>query len=109
MSDPNDYDLQREYFEPPPEGPARSIGWWLVAAIVTVAAAAGVYLTVGKRVVQAPPTPPPAAAREQPARPLGGEAEPIALPPLDKSDALVRSLVGALSKHPVVAAWLATD
>jgi len=35
--------------------------------------------------------------------------EPIALPPLDQTDALVRQLVGALSSHPVVAAWLTTD
>ena len=31
------------------------------------------------------------------------------LPPLDESDDLVRELVGALSRHPIVAAWLTTD
>lgn len=33
----------------------------------------------------------------------------ITVPPLDVSDSLVRELVGALSSHPRVAAWLATD
>ncbi len=47
---------------------------------------------------------PPAAARN-PAEP--GEA--IDLPPLDESDAVVRSLVERLSSHPQVAAWLTTD
>jgi hypothetical protein len=35
--------------------------------------------------------------------------EPIELPPLDASDALVRQLVAQLSSHPRIAAWLATD
>ena len=33
----------------------------------------------------------------------------VTLPPLDATDALVRELVGGLSSHPVVAAWLTTD
>jgi hypothetical protein len=40
---------------------------------------------------------------------LGVEVPPLDLPPLDQTDALVRQLVGALSSHPRVAAWLATD
>jgi hypothetical protein len=31
------------------------------------------------------------------------------LPPLDESDDLVRELVSALSRHPIIAAWLTTD
>ena len=49
----------------------------------------------------------PAAARTP--RPLGGDPDDIELPPLDQSDALVRTLVQGLSSHPSVAAWLATD
>jgi len=108
MSDPDDYDLQREYVEPP-SAPVRSIGWWIAAAIATIAAAAGLYLTVGRQSAETPAAPAPVAAREPPARSLGGEPEPVALPPLDESDAVVRTLVGALSKHPVVSAWLASD
>ena len=49
----------------------------------------------------------PAAARTP--RPLGGDPDDIELPPLDQSDALVRTLVQGLSSHPSVAAWLTTD
>jgi hypothetical protein len=40
---------------------------------------------------------------------LGGTGDPITLPPLDASDALVRSLVQALSASPAVMAWLPTN
>jgi len=48
-----------------------------------------------------PAAPPTAATR------LEGEA--ITLPPLSDTDPLVRTLVGRLSSHPKVLAWLATD
>lgn len=51
----------------------------------------------------APPVVQPTAA------PLGAAGEPIDVPALDESDSLVRELVGKLSSHPGVAAWLATD
>ena len=53
-------------------------------------------------------TPKPPAAAVSP-QPLGGDAAPIALPPLAESDPLVRELVRKLSSHPSVTAWLATD
>ena len=34
---------------------------------------------------------------------------PTPLPPLDQMDSMMRSLLGALSNHPEVAKWLATD
>lgn len=54
---------------------------------------------------------PPAAAVPPPAaqRSLCEMGDATALPPLDDSDALVGTLVGALSAHPRVTAWLATD
>jgi hypothetical protein len=42
-------------------------------------------------------------------RPLGDDGDRIAIPPLDGSDPIVRSLVRAISGNPTVAAWLATD
>lgn len=42
-------------------------------------------------------------------RPQRVEGEHLPLPPLDDTDALVRLLVGRLSSHPTVAAWLTTD
>jgi len=107
MSGLEDYELHREYVEPSLERPQRSVGWWIVAAIVAIGVAAGIYVRFSRRTVQAPP-PPPVVVREQPV-PLGGQAEPVVLPPLDESDALVRTLVRALSNHPVAAAWLTSD
>src|SRR6059036_908424 len=110
MTDQNDYDLHRGYLEPPPEEPPRRIGWSIAVALLVVAAAAGVYYKYGRRPLQPPAetTPAPAAVTE-PSRPLGGEAEAVAVPPLAESDPVVRTLVRALSDHPVVAAWLATN
>jgi hypothetical protein len=53
--------------------------------------------------------PKPAPADTTPLPPLGGDVPPVALPPLDESDALVADLVRKLSSHPRVAAWLTTD
>jgi hypothetical protein len=50
----------------------------------------------------------PAAAVEAP-RPLGGDARPVAVPPLEESDPFVRELVRRLTSHPRLLAWLATD
>jgi Protein of unknown function (DUF3014) len=44
-----------------------------------------------------------------PARRAAEPGEAIDLPPLDQTDALVRTLVDRLSSHPVVAAWLTTQ
>ena len=112
MSNLSEFDPDITPPEPPraPE-PARAPLIWIAAAVVLVAVAAGVYFWLGR-------TPSPAAGTtateaEVPAtpldRPLGGDAEAIAVPPLDESDALVRTLVAALSSHPQVAAWLTTN
>jgi Protein of unknown function (DUF3014) len=42
------------------------------------------------------------------ARPTAEPGEAIDLPPLDQTDAIVRTLVSRLSSHPRVAAWLTT-
>lgn len=85
---------------------------WLVLLLILVGAAGwfawvryGRTTPPARTVVQAPAA--PAAARTP--RPLGGDPDDIELPPLDQSDALVRTLVQGLSSHPSVAAWLATD
>ena len=51
----------------------------------------------------------PAAQAGQPAAQAQAQTQAIPLPPLDETDPVVRQLVGALSSHPVVASWLATD
>src|SRR6476661_1632380 len=102
-----DYELEKTPDEPPP--PRRSTGWWVLGVLLIVAPAIAAYLAFGHR----PASPAPAVERARPAqpsdRPLGGEAVPITLPPLNETDALVRELVKKISSHPRVAAWLATD
>jgi hypothetical protein len=75
-----------------------------------------VVLITGYLVFRDRRTPPPAsetaAESSEAAAPtvaVGGEAEAIALPPLDETDEIVRTLVAQLSAHPTLAAWLVTD
>ena len=104
-----DLDLQKTP-EPPLEPPRRRpIGLWLVIAALAIAIGAAIYFAFGRRA--GPPTTAataPAAA-PQPVKPLGGDAEPVVVPPLAESDPVVRELVRQLSSHPSVAAWLATN
>jgi len=78
----------------------------IVLVLVVLVGAAGGYL-FWRRGKTAPPQP----ATTQPADKVQvrQETAQIPLPPLDATDALVRQLVGGLSTHPVVAAWLTTD
>jgi hypothetical protein len=82
--------------------------WPVIAAavLVTALAATWSYLRQRSAVDQASLT-----ATEQAVAPAasGTSSAKIDLPPLGESDALVRQLVGALSAHPVLAAWLTTD
>jgi len=79
--------------------------------VLIVAAAVAVYVVFGRRPQQPAATgdtaKPAAAASES--RPLGGTADPIALPPLAETDPVVRELVRKLTSNPRLTAWLATD
>ena len=86
---------------------------WLVTIFLVVVAAVFVYLFFfrERRIV----VPPPSTTTTQPApAPAPAAAPPqvtpadAGLPPLDRSDALVRSLAHGLSSHPQLAEWLAT-
>jgi hypothetical protein len=111
MSDYSDYAFtQSEGGPSEPAGPFRGRRNQIIAGAVVLLAAVVLYLVFGGdapeevREVEAPPAvavpaPPPASA----------EPPPIVLPVLDESDTLVRDLVRALSSHPSVATWLATD
>jgi hypothetical protein len=102
-----DYELEKTPDDPPP--PRRSAGVWVLVALLVAAGAIAAYIVF----VHRPSAPVPAAERARPARPadrpLGGDAAPIALPPLNETDALVRELVKKISSHSRVAAWLATN
>lgn len=100
---------QPEFSEPPSRPNLVVLGVVLVVGLVVVAALLGWWRS---RVPAKPVAPATVAATEQEVAPspeLGARAEPIELPPLDASDAIVRKLVRELSSHPEVAAFLATD
>lgn len=100
--------------EPAAPEPARPPLWLPIgAAAVLVALGALWYFAL--RPAPLPPRTTPAVTgttvdtASQPARPAAEPGEDLDLPPLDESDALIRMLVGRLSSHPQVAAWLTTD
>jgi hypothetical protein len=108
MPDIPDLELLRteDPIEPPPSKAPKGV--LIAVALLVIAAAVAAYIVYGRKTASAPP---PAAAQSapQPARPLGGEAEKVTVPPLDQTDALVSELVGKISSHPKVLAWLTTD
>ena len=114
MNDPTDYDLQRtspeaSWTAPPPR---RAVALWMTLTLLVTAVGIAGYIAFGWRprpAVTAAVTPASAAPASQPRPSLGGPAEPITLPPLDASDALVRMLVRGLSESPALTAWLTTD
>jgi Protein of unknown function (DUF3014) len=114
MNDLPDHELQRPPTEaprptPPPTHPA---GLWSAIALLVAAGVAAAYFAFGWRARPALPpttTPSPQATVNEPPLSLGGRGEPVAIPPLDASDALVRTLARALSANPAVTAWLTTN
>lgn len=112
MSDFSEYAFQQPAGGPPDtSGRFGTRRMWILAAGAGVVAAGVLYVFVFRGgpadepapVVEAPPAAAPALADAE------SEPPPIALPPLDQSDSLVRELVRELSSHPRVGAWLTTD
>lgn len=113
----DDVELDRTYEDrfDPPEIPPSRIGWVIGAFVVlAIAAGLGYYIFFTQpRPAPAKPTlkavTAPPAATEPVAPPAPALApENIALPPLPQTDPIVRELIGRLSSHPSIAAWLAT-
>jgi hypothetical protein len=98
--------------EPVTRVPSRS-GPWLLVAAVLIGSALGLawYFVTRANMPQSPHSiaQPAADAGRPPARRAGEPGEAIDLPPLDQSDAVVRTLASRLSTHPVAAAWLTTN
>lgn len=107
MPDVSDYEL---FKSTDPDRPSRrSVGLWIAVVLILAAALVTLFVLVWQRKATPPPATAHTEAPPRPPRPLGGDAEPIAVPPLNETDALVRELVQKVSSHPRVAAWLATD
>jgi len=114
MPDPTEPDLIRTPDELVPPRVERAAGtgpWPLVAVLVAVLALIGAaywYLRPPPAADAVPATTSAPDIGAAPAR-LGGSPFPTDVPPLDLSDAFVRTWVPRLSSHPRVAAWLTTD
>ena len=117
MREEPEFDLEKPASEEAVASPSRqsSALMWLLAIIGVVAAGFAGYYLVGLSPVSTEvkqvetPVTPAADAPVTPPKALGSDAPPVDVPPLDQSDAVVRSLVKALTANPRIAAWLTTD
>ncbi len=103
----SDFELQKTADEPPPSRPPAAL--WAAIAVIVGLAIVALVVFLGRRHPAPAPAPARAAEAPRPPRPLGSEADKIALPPLNETDPLVRELVKKISSNPRIAAWLATD
>jgi Protein of unknown function (DUF3014) len=108
MDELSDYELEKteEESSPAASGTARSRTWWIIAGLI-VAAGVPAYFWYPRNAPDAPAATAPTVAYRPLTAPVNAPPT-IEVPPLDQSDALVRRLVGTLSSHPLVLAWLAT-
>lgn len=93
---------------PPPGRQPRPV--WIAAALVVFVLGAAAYIWFDRTSEDgstADASAPPSGTEAD--RALGTDPEPIVVPPLTETDPLVRTLVGALSSHPTITAWLATN
>ena len=98
--------------EPRLEPPARtgpSLTTIIIAALVCLTAAAVYYFYARQKPAPAAAKAPVAQTTVDLPRRTAEPGEAIDLPPLDQTDAIVRTLVQRLSSHPVAAAYLTTN
>jgi len=94
---------------PTPPPPSAAPTRWIVLGAVAVVAGALLALWWLSRAHPDTATPPATAATDVAVRSNRPKRQPIDLPPLDASDAALRTIVATLSKHPLLAKLLATD
>ena len=114
MPDPSEFDLDKTQEPAPDVRQPRSPVPWLIGAAAVLAVGMVVWFFVSGRqaeepVAEQPPITTAAAPPTTTPFTLCATTDAVALPSLDDSDALVGTLAGALSTHPRVTAWLATD
>lgn len=111
MDDLDDLELDKTQEPVPPQQP-RSFGplGALIVTLIVVAAAVLLWRYLSKDTPASNVrTKSEVAASPKTQRPKALEGDDLPLPPLEGTDPLVRLLVGRLSSHPKVAAWLTTD
>jgi hypothetical protein len=108
MADFDDLSLRRVHApEPEPSGPPlRPI---VVAAVVLLLSVGALKYFASRDRTPASPPVAQTTVHRPPVRGAGEPGEAIDLPPLDQSDAVVRTLIRRLSSNPVIARWLTTD
>lgn len=94
---------------PPPAPPASSTSRWIIIVATVIVAAGALYFWWTTRIPARLAGPTPTAATDGAVGSNRPSREPIQLPSLSASDALVRQLVSTLSQHPQLARLLATD
>ena len=107
-----DYELGQspgELLPSPPQRPRAKL--WIVVLLFLAGAGAGVYYFLNRlpRSADTSTSAPKPAGGSDTRAALGSDPMKVTLPPLEESDEIVRRLVSALSSHPSVAAWLATN
>lgn len=80
----------------------------IIAVLIVSAAIAAyiVFLAPASTPIAPTPTATSNAGKPAPARPLGGSAPSVVLPPLDQTDSIVRRMVRDVSGNGVVNSWL---
>jgi hypothetical protein len=112
VEDFDDVRLDRTAGEGPEPMRAGPSLWFPAIVALLLVIAAGWYWFVRKPASQAVKVRTDLANVAEPkpaARPAAEPGDNIALPALGETDAVVRDLVGQLSTHPRIAAWLTTD
>lgn len=107
----NDLPLRDGPTGPPPVPPPTSTSplRWAALGVVALVAGAALAFWWMTRAQPGDPLPAPTMATEA-VRSAGRPVrQPIELPALDASDALLRQLIGVLARHPQIARLLATD
>jgi hypothetical protein len=111
MLDPADVELQSPGSLPPlpaAREPRSRAPWVVAAAFVIVAVGVAWFFVASRQAERAAAPPADARAVAETSAPVAAPPR-VDLPPLAETDALVRKLVAALSAHPLVTRWLATD
>lgn len=86
-----------------------SVSRWVITVAAIAAVGGGLYFWWITRMPAHPASPAPTAATDVAVGSSRPPRQPIELPALSASDALVRELVATLSKHPQLARLLASD
>src|SRR4051812_26251791 len=97
---------------PPPaprQRPASAISRWIIAAAAVIVAGGALYFWWLTRMPAQPPSPSLTTATDVAVGTKRPSPQPMELPTLTASDALVRKIVSTLSTHPKLARFLATN